>query len=102
MHPWQPEPGIHPGVYAVAQLTSTWKLPICCADSVLIVYAGSAHRMFLISTKELTPAGAEGGRSQEFTVLGATGNGGWQAAMAVAGDQQPTASLSSSSSSRCS
>eukprot|EP00775_Hariotina_reticulata_P009934 gene9934-10089_t len=35
---------------------------------------GSAHRMFLISTKELAASGAEGGRSQEFTVLGATGN----------------------------
>jgi len=56
--------------------------------------------MFLISTKELTPAGAEGGRSQEFTVLGATGNGGWQAALAVAGRQQPAASLSSSIRSR--
>eukprot|EP00879_Flechtneria_rotunda_P028992 GHRR01031243.1.p1 GENE.GHRR01031243.1~~GHRR01031243.1.p1 ORF type:complete len:247 (+),score=58.84 GHRR01031243.1:121-861(+) len=35
---------------------------------------GSAHRMFLISTKELSPAGAGAGRSQEFAVLGATGN----------------------------
>lgn len=31
--------------------------------------------MFLINTKELAPAGAAGGRSQEFAVLGATGNG---------------------------
>lgn len=31
--------------------------------------------MFLISTKELAPAGAPGGRAQEFVVLGATGNG---------------------------
>lgn len=30
--------------------------------------------MFLISTKELAPAGAPGGRAQEFVVLGATGN----------------------------
>eukprot|EP00878_Enallax_costatus_P008630 GHUV01009023.1.p1 GENE.GHUV01009023.1~~GHUV01009023.1.p1 ORF type:complete len:344 (+),score=82.61 GHUV01009023.1:103-1134(+) len=35
---------------------------------------GSGHRMFLINTKELAPAGAPGGRSQEFAVLGATGN----------------------------
>ena len=32
--------------------------------------------MFLISTQEAAPAGAAGGRAQEFTVLGATGNGG--------------------------
>jgi hypothetical protein len=35
--------------------------------------------MFLISTKQLAPAGAPDGRAQEFVVLGATGNGkqGW-------------------------
>lgn len=34
---------------------------------------GSGHRMFLIAT-EVRPAGAPEGRTQEFTVLGATGN----------------------------
>lgn len=32
--------------------------------------------MFLVSTKELRPSGAPGGRAHEFTVLGATANGG--------------------------
>lgn len=31
--------------------------------------------MFLLSTKELAPAGAPGGRAQEFSMTGATGNG---------------------------
>ncbi|KAF6255345.1 hypothetical protein COO60DRAFT_1702876 [Scenedesmus sp. NREL 46B-D3] len=35
---------------------------------------GSAHRMFLINTKTVRPAGAESGRAQQFAVLGATGN----------------------------
>lgn len=35
---------------------------------------GSAHRMFLIETKQLSTVGSEGGPSQEFAVLGATGN----------------------------
>ncbi|WIA41605.1 hypothetical protein OEZ86_008965 [Tetradesmus obliquus] len=35
---------------------------------------GSAHRMFLINTKVLRPAGAQGGRAQQFAVLGATSN----------------------------
>jgi hypothetical protein len=34
--------------------------------------------MFLINTKAVRPAGAEGGRAQEFAVLGATGNGAQQ------------------------
>jgi hypothetical protein len=42
------------------------------------VPAGSAHRMFLINTKAVRPAGADGGRAQEFAVLGATGNGAQQ------------------------
>lgn len=48
-----------------------------CCDSAIVscACAGSGHRMFLISTKELAPAGAPAGRAQEFVVLGATGNG---------------------------
>jgi hypothetical protein len=45
------------------------------AHCLLRPAAGSAHCMFLISTKQLAPAGAPGGRAQEFVVLGATGNG---------------------------
>ena len=40
--------------------------------------------MFLISTKELAPAGASGGRAQEFVVLGATANGEQHSRTAVA------------------
>ncbi|GBF92508.1 hypothetical protein Rsub_04612 [Raphidocelis subcapitata] len=43
-------------------------------DRIKRALPGSGHRMFLISTRELRPAGAPGGRAQEFTVLGATGN----------------------------
>lgn len=47
-----------------------------CLMKVCMVHAsGSGHRMFLINTKELAPAGAPEGRAQEFAVLGATGNG---------------------------
>ncbi|KAF8063783.1 Map3k1 [Scenedesmus sp. PABB004] len=35
---------------------------------------GSGHRMFLLGTSELRPAGAPGGRAQQFSVLGATAN----------------------------
>ncbi|GFR45239.1 hypothetical protein Agub_g6637 [Astrephomene gubernaculifera] len=35
---------------------------------------GSAHRMFLVDSRQLAPVGAPGGPAQEFHVLGATGN----------------------------
>ncbi|GLC51966.1 hypothetical protein PLESTB_000568100 [Pleodorina starrii] len=35
---------------------------------------GSSHRMFLVDTRQLSPPGSPGGPSQEFHVLGATGN----------------------------
>jgi hypothetical protein len=53
-------------------------LMLMCAG---VQHAGSGHRMFLISTKQLAPAGAPDGRAQEFVVLGATGNGKQQPAM---------------------
>ncbi|KAI8468123.1 MAG: hypothetical protein J3K34DRAFT_523179 [Monoraphidium minutum] len=43
-------------------------------DRIARALPGSAHRMFLVSTRELRPAGAPGGRAHEFAVLGATGN----------------------------
>ncbi|GLI69332.1 hypothetical protein VaNZ11_013918 [Volvox africanus] len=35
---------------------------------------GSSHRMFLVDSRQLSPVGSPGGPSQEFHVLGATGN----------------------------
>lgn len=35
---------------------------------------GSAHRMFLIDRRVVVPAGGEGGGSEEFMILGGTGN----------------------------
>jgi hypothetical protein len=54
---------------------STGVLHVTRATGLFVLFAGSAHRMYLISTKELAPAGAPGGRAQEFVILGATGNG---------------------------
>ncbi|KIY99965.1 hypothetical protein MNEG_7997 [Monoraphidium neglectum] len=44
-------------------------------DRIARALPGSAHRMFLVSTEEVRPAGAPGGRAHKFAVLGATGNG---------------------------
>jgi hypothetical protein len=59
-----------------------WGLPLLTHAALCVTLwhcplpaTGSAHRMFLIQTKEVAPAGAPGGRSQDFDVLGATGNG---------------------------
>lgn len=62
-HDCRPIPAAH-------SLKTLYPAALCCT-----LVAGSAHRMFLISSKAIWPAGAEGGRAQEFAVLGATGNG---------------------------
>ena len=39
------------------------------------VYAGSGHRMFLLSRKTVAPPGSDTGAQEDFEILGATGNG---------------------------
>ncbi|CAD7704550.1 unnamed protein product [Ostreobium quekettii] len=42
---------------------------------ILRALPGSAHRMFLLEHKVVTPIGSPGGGVEEFVVLGATANG---------------------------
>lgn len=49
-----------------------------CCQPLLSCYAfaDSGHRIFLLDRKTVAPIGSETGPIEEFTVLGATANGG--------------------------